>query len=192
MDVGVGHARPYDVDPDPLGRDLPGEPDAERVDGALRCRVVDVLARSTDPGGSRGDEDDRAAVAPVQGGEPAHGLAAADDCADHVDGQDPLDPLNAQRGERAHRVGCGKCGEHVRLHRVVRPDRPGHAAGRFDPRHDRGGRCLVDAVGETDGPARSSGRPRHGGADPATPTRDERNPTIHRLTVTNTPVEDVG
>ena len=118
-----------------------------------------------------------------------------------VDRQDSLDPVDRQLvdprlragdagvrdqgGERPHRVGGREGGEHVGLDRVVGPHRAGRAAGGLDLPDDRGSGCRVGAVGEADDPSRHRGGPRHGGTDPATPSRDECDPAIHRLTVTN-------
>ena len=88
-------------------------------------------------------------------------------------------------GERPHRLRRGEGSEHVGLDRDVGAHRACDATGRLDLAHD-GRRCGgVVVVGQADGPSLRRGRPRHGSTDPATPTCDQRDPSIHRLTVSD-------
>src|ERR671914_1058269 len=48
MDLRADDARPHAVHADAFGADFLGEPDGERVDRALRSRVVDVFAGAAD------------------------------------------------------------------------------------------------------------------------------------------------
>ena len=93
VDLRVGEPRPHGVDADAFGGDLAREPDRERVDRALRRRVIDVLARRSEPRRDRRDVDDDAARPAVAGGHPPHGLARAQHRAHDVHGEHPRDPL---------------------------------------------------------------------------------------------------
>ena len=48
VEVALDETGPHSVDPNADGGDFLGEPDRQRIDGALGCRVVDPLARAAE------------------------------------------------------------------------------------------------------------------------------------------------
>ena len=91
VDVGVDQARAHGVHADAFLRHFLREPDGERVDGALRGRVVHVLAGRAELRGPRRDVDDRAARAAVARGHAPHRFARAQEGAGDVGGEHALE-----------------------------------------------------------------------------------------------------
>ena len=193
MDVGLDHTGPDGVHADAVRRHLPGEPEGERVDRALRGGVVDVLVGRPEPRGRRGDEDDRPTAPAPARRQAAGGLAGTEERAHHVDVDRPPDALlrhvdeprrrtgdpgvddgAVDRPER--RLGGVEQAEHVGLDGDVTGRGDGTAALGLDLCDDRvGGRAIVP-VADADRPAHGAGLERDGPPDPAAAAGDDDRP----------------
>ncbi len=81
------------VDANAFRRDLAGEADGKRVDGALGGGIVDILARAAEHGRHGGNIDDGTAAPAVTDRHAPDRLGGAADLADHIDGEHPLQPV---------------------------------------------------------------------------------------------------
>ena len=137
------------------------EADGKRVDGALRRRVVDVLARRAEPGRTRREIDDGAAASAVARRHAAHRFARAEERSDDVGGEDPHDTRRIHRldahlrledagivDQRRHRAECPVAGleqpDDVGLDGDVTLNCDGAATRRDDGGDDGIGRVLRD------------------------------------------------
>jgi hypothetical protein len=176
----------------PFARHFARKADGERVDGGLRRRVVDVLARRTQLRRTRRHVGDCAAGAAVGGRHASDRFARAKERARHVGGEHPrkasgvhlldarllLDDARVvdKRVDRSQlRVDGLEQPDDIGFHGDVRRGRNRPPARPLDVRHDAVRGFLIRAVIDADRVAALGGEPRSGRADAAAAAGDQKD-----------------
>ena len=97
MDLRVDEARTHGVHADAFRGDLLRETDRQRVDCALGGGVIHIFAGRTQTRGAGRNIHDRAARSVVPRRHAPHGLARAEERADHIGGEDTMEPRGIHR-----------------------------------------------------------------------------------------------